>query len=144
VANRRTQIVDTLVDLFKTNLDGNSPYTTNIYNNVEGKQIFWDEVNDYPFICIYSGAEAREYLPNNFKWAFLTINIRVYVNDENAKNRIEEIFDDIEAILDSNNTLILEGNDLCTDIRILSLADDEGLLSPLGVGEITLEVRYGV
>jgi len=92
----------------------------------------------------YAGSEVREYLPGGFKWAFLTVNIRVYVQDEDAKYRIEEIFDDIETVIDDNNTLTLEGNDLCTDIRILSLTDDEGVLSPLGVGEITLEVRYGV
>ena len=56
----------------------------------------------------------------------------------------EQIFEDIELILDNNNYLTYEGNDLSTDIRILSLSDDEGLLNPLGVGEIILEVRYEV
>lgn len=144
MANKRTKIIDALVDLFKVNLDGNSPYITDVTDNVKGKQIFWDEVNDYPTICIYSGGESREYLPGGFKWAFLTVNIRIYVQDEDAKDRIEEIFNDIETILDSNNILVLEGNDLSTDIRILSLSDDEGLLNPLGVGEIILEVRYEV
>jgi hypothetical protein len=144
VANKRTQIISGLVELFKVNLTGESPYITNVFENVKGKQVFWDEVTDYPSICIYAGGESREYLPGDFKWAFLTINIRIYVQDEDAKDRLEEVFDDIEAILDSNNDLTVDGNDLSTDIRILSLSDDEGLLNPLGVGEITLEVRYEV
>ena len=144
MANKRTQIIGALVELFKVNLTGTSPYITNIYRNVKGKQIFWDEVNDYPSVCIYAGGESREYLPGDFKWAFLTVNIRIYVQDEEAQDRLEEIFEDIEAILDSNNDLTVDGNNLSTDIRILSLADDEGLLNPLGVGEITLEVRYEV
>lgn len=144
MANKRQQIISGIVELLRANLNGQSPYTTNIYENVKGKQIFWDEVNDYPFVCIYAGEESREYLPGNFKWAFLTVNIRIYVEDEDAHDRLQEIFDDIEAILDSNNDLTVNGNDLSTDIRILSLADDEGLLNPLGVGEITLEVRYEV
>lgn len=144
MANRRQQIVTQLVNLISTNLNGNSPFETNLFDNVFSKQIFWDEVNDYPTVCVYSGAESREYLPNNFKWSFLTVNIRIYVNDEDSKDKIEQIFDEIETVIDSNNTLTLEGNDLCTDIRILSLADDEGLLEPLGVGEMTLEVRYGL
>lgn len=144
MANRRQQIVTQLVNLISTNLNGNSPFETNLFDNVFSKQIFWDEVNDYPTVCVYSGAESREYLPNNFKWSFLTVNIRIYVNDEDSKDKIEQIFDEIETVIDSNNTLTLEGNDLCTDIRILSLADDEGLLAPLGVGEMTLEVRYGL
>ena len=144
MANKRTQIISGLVDLFKVNLTGESPYITNVYENVKGKQVFWDEVTDYPSICMYAGGESREYLPGDFKWAFLTVNIRIYVQDEDAKDRLEEIFDDIEAILDSNNDLTVDGNDLSTDIRILSLSDDEGLLNPLGVGEIVLEVRYEV
>lgn len=145
MANTRQQIVKGITDLLNINFDGNtSPYTINIYENAKAKQIFWDEVTDYPLICVYAGGETREYLPGNFKWALLTVNIRIYVNDEDAKDRIEEIFDDIELLLDNNNDLTVDGNDLSTDIRILSLSDDEGLLNPLGVGEITLEVRYEV
>ena len=135
MANKRTQIVDAIVDLLKENLTGDSPYITNVFQNVKNRQIFWDDVNDYPSICVYSGAETREYLPGDFKWAFLTVNIMIFVNDEDSN---------IEAILDNNNDLTVEGNDLSTDIRILSLSDDEGLLNPLGVGEITLETRYEV
>jgi len=144
LANTRTQIVEAIKDLFVANLDGTSPYTTNVFENVKAKQIFWDEIDDYPTICLYSGIETREYLPGGFRWAFLTVNIRVYVQDEDAKDRLEEIFDDIEVVLDSNNDLTVAGNNLSTDIRILSFSDDEGLLSPLGVGEIVLEVRYEV
>ena len=120
MANKRTQIVDAIVDLLKENLTGDSPYITNVFQNVKNRQIFWDDVNDYPSICVYSGAETREYLPGDFKWAFLTVNIMIFVNDEDSKARLEEIFDDIEAILDNNNDLTVEGNDLSTDIRILS------------------------
>lgn len=144
MANKRQQIVDGFVDLFTDNFDGTSPYTTNLFSNVKNKQVFWDEVNDYPTVCVYAGTETREYLPGEFKWGFLIIEIRIYVNDENSKDKIEEIFEDMESIIDDNNTLTIGGNDLCTDIRILSLTDDQGMLSPFGVGEITLEVRYEV
>lgn len=144
MANTRTQIVEAIKDLFVVNFDGTSPYTTNVFENVKAKQVFWDEIDDFPSICLYSGIETREYLPGGFRWAFLTVNIRVYVQDEDAKDRLEEIFDDIEVVLDSNNDLTVAGNNLSTDIRILSFSDDEGLLSPLGVGEVVLEVRYEV
>lgn len=144
MANKRTRIILQIVELLKTNLTGESPYITNVFENVKSRQIFWDEITDYPSICVFAGTEIREYLPGDFKWAFLTVNIRVYVNDENAKDRLEEIFDDIEAVIDSNNDLTVGNNDLSTDIRILSISDDEGILNPVGVGEITLEVRYEV
>ena len=142
--NKRTQIVEEIVSLFKLNFNGNSPYVTDIFDNVKAKQIFWDEVNDYPAICVYPGTEIREYLPGDFKWGFLTVNIRIYVQDEEAHTKLEEIFNDIEALIDANNYLTVSGNNLSEDIRLLSISDDEGLLNPLGVGEITLEVRYVV
>ena len=144
MANKRTQIVNEIVRLINTNLDGTSPYVTNLFDNAKNRQVFWDEVTDYPTICVYPGAETREYLPGDFKWAFLTINIRIYVQDEDAKERLEETFDDIESLIDSNNNLVVTGNNLSVDIRLLSITDDEGLLNPIGVGEMTLEVRYEV
>jgi len=144
MANRRTQIVNQIVNLLKTNLTGNSPYVTNIFDNAKNRQIFWDEVSDYPMLCVYSGAEVREYLPGDFQWAFLTVTIRYYVQDEDAKERLEELTDDIETVLANNNTLTLNNTDLCTDIRISSITDDEGLLNPLGVGEMILDIRYPI
>ena len=144
MANKRRQIVNAIAELIKTNLTGNSPYLTDIYDNVKARSIFWDEVADYPYICVYSGQEIREYLPGDFKWAFLTVNIRIYVNEEDSEEKLEDIFQDVETLLDANNDLVVDGVDLATDIRILSLSTDEGLLDPLGVGEITLEIRYEV
>lgn len=144
MANRRNQIIEEFVRLFKNNLNGNSPYITRSYDNVFPRLIFWDEVNDYPTICIYAGSETREYLPGDFKWAFLSVNIRFYVDGEDAKEQIENLFVDIETLLDANNTITINNFELCTDIRILSISDDEGLLSPKGVGEMVLEVRYEV
>ena len=56
MANRRQQIVAQIASLISSNLTGESPYVTNLYGNVKPKQIFWDEVNDYPTVCVYSGA----------------------------------------------------------------------------------------
>lgn len=144
MANHRRQIINKIVDLIKTNLTGNSPYLTNVYDNVKARQVFWDEVHDYPYICVYSGQEVREYLPGDFKWAFLTINMRIYVNEEDSEEKLEDILEDLETLIDANNNLTVAGNDLSTDIRILSISTDEGLLDPLGVGEMTLEARYEV
>ena len=144
MANRRKQIISQMVELLKDNLTGDSPYVTNVFDNVSGKQIFWDEVTDYPYICVYSGSETREYQASDFKWAFLTVNMRLYVNDEDSKDILEQAFEDIENLIDNNNNLVVNGSDLSTDIRLLSIADDEGLLNPLGVGEMTFEVRYEV
>lgn len=140
---QRQKIVNALVTLFK-DIDGTASYNSNLYNNVFGKLIFWDEVDDFPTVSVVSGPETREYMPGNQKWAYLTVNIRIYVRDEEPKERLEEIFSDIENTLDANNTLSIDGTDFCTDTRILSISDDEGLLSPVGVGEVSLQVNYMV
>lgn len=145
MASKRIQITNALVNLMKQNFNGvTSPYTSNVFENVYPRQIFWDEVQDWPTICVAQGIENREYLPGNFKWAMLYLTIRVYVHDEEAKDLLEEFFGDIENLLDSNNTLTVDGNDLCTDIRILTISDDEGLLNPIGIGEVEIEVRYPI
>jgi hypothetical protein len=144
VANRRSQIINQLVELLKNNLTGDSPYLTNLYENVSSKLVFWDEVNDYPSVSVYAGPETREYQASDFKWAFLTVNMRIYVEDEDSKDILEQAFEDIENLIDNNNNLVVNGSDLSTDIRLLSISDDEGLFAPLGVGELTFEVRYEV
>lgn len=140
---KRQKIISTLVELFKQ-INGTSPYISNLFSNVKGKMVFWDEVNQYPLVALTAGSESREYLPGNFKWGFLTVNIRIYVKGDDAKERLENIFVDIENILDANNTLAIgdNGEDICTDIRILSISDDEGLLAPHGVGEVTIQIQY--
>lgn len=143
--NKRSQIVNALVELFKQ-IDGTSPYSSNLFKNVKNKLIFWDEVNEYPLVCLTAGGETREYQPAGFKWGFLVVTIRIYVKGDNSKEQLENIFSDIETILDANNNLVFGSgpDDECVDIRIISISDDEGLLSPLGVGEIAVEIRYAI
>jgi hypothetical protein len=144
MANKRNQISTQIANLLRENLDGQSPFVSNLYDNVKDKQVFWDDITDYPTVCVYPGSETREYHPGDFKWAFVLINVRIYVQDENAKERLEEIFNDIETVMDSNSYLTVDGNPLCVDIRLQSITDDEGILHPQGVGEMTFEVRYEV
>ena len=139
----RTKIMDALVDSLKL-IDGTNPYASNLYENIYPKLIFWDDVEDFPTVSVVAGSETREYLPSSFKWGFLNISIRIYVNEENAKEALEKIFYDIETLIDSNIVLEYDNGVNTTDINILSISDDQGLLEPLGVGEIELQVRYQI
>lgn len=140
---RRTDILEALVAVIKE-IDGSSPYSSNLYKNVKPKMIFWDEVNQYPLVCLTAGTEIREYLPGNFKWGYLDINIRIYTKGDNSKQQLEDIFSDIEYVLDNNQNLAFgeNGSRECTDIRLLSISDDEGLLAPQSVGEMLVQVQY--
>jgi hypothetical protein len=143
--SKRTKIVNKIISLLKDNLNG-IDYDSNVYNNVSNRVIFWDEINNFPHISIVAGNEARQYLPSNFKWAYLSINIRVYIQDENAYVVLEEFLGDIEAIIDANNNLVYDEDtgDTTELISIISIDTDQGLLEPLAVAEMVLQVQYDV
>ena len=139
----RTKIVTALVDLFKT-IDGTGTFRSNLFANVEGRLLFWDDIAEHPTVSLVAGSEVREYLPGSFKWGYLAVSLKIFVNEENAKEAVENIFYDIETLIDSNIDIGYNTGVNTTDIRILSLSDDQGLLEPLGVGEVELQVRYQI
>lgn len=142
---RRMAIVRAIEDKLKL-IDGNSPYRTNLFGNVLPRLKFWDEVQDFPAVHVSAGAETRQYQGGGYKDRFLTLTIRIYVQEENAVFALEKLFEDIETVLETNSYLEYidqDGNAQRTQmISILSIDSDEGALEPLGVGEIICEVRY--
>ena len=142
---RRMGIIKALEDKLK-GIDGNYPYRTNLYKNVLPRLKFWDEVEDFPAVHVSAGSETRQYQGGGYKDRFLTVTIRVYVQEENAIFALEKLFEDIETVLESNASIAYKDQDgksqSVQQITILSLDTDEGALEPLGVGEIICEVRY--
>ena len=140
----RSKIVDALIVELKK-INGLTPYQTNIYNKVKKGISFWDDVNDYPSLFVAVGSETREYLPGDFfKWGYLNITVRCFVKEDDPQARLEQIIQDIEYTIDNNLCLTYDTGKITTDIRILSIMTDEGLLDPWGSGEVLLQVRYEV
>jgi len=137
----RSKIVDALVEKIKA-INGTGIYTSNIFENVYNKLKFYNEVDDYPSVYLNAGPEAREYLPGAFKWGYLTVSIRIYVNAEEPEAELEKIFTDIELVIDANGNLDYDNGKITEDIKIMTINTDEGLLAPIGVGEITLQIMY--
>lgn len=141
--SRRTSILKALVEKFKL-IDGSDPYSINIFNNAYPTIRFWDEVNDFP--CIYgsTGSESRDYLPGGFTWAYLGISLKLYTKGESAQNQLEVLLEDMETVITNNRVLVYdtEKNYETTEILVVSITTDEGLLAPYAVGEINLQVRY--
>ena len=143
---KRKKVVEALVEQLKL-INGNHPYNTNVYSNVAGKMVFLDEIESYPKVCVIAGNETREYQPNEFKWRFLNIGIRAYVRNENdAQEELALLLEDIETVLDNNDTLIYDDTVSpplsLTEMVIDSITTDEGVIAPLGIGEIAITVRY--
>lgn len=141
--SRRTSILKALAEKLKL-IDGNAPYNTNIYNNAYAKLKFWDEVNDFPSIYMSPGSEQRDYLPAGFTWAYLGVSLKVYCKGEDAQDQLELLLEDIETVITDNRVLEYDATNhyATTEILVVSITTDEGLLVPYAVGEINLQVRY--
>tara|TARA_B100000131_G_scaffold116658_1_gene113610 strand:- start:878 stop:1327 length:450 start_codon:yes stop_codon:yes gene_type:complete len=107
---------------------------------------FWDEVEQFPAIHLNAGSETRDYQLGGLKDRFLNVTVRCYVNEENSVDALDELLEDVETVLEENSRLLYyDRNGLeqhTQQITVISIDTDEGVLDPLGVGEILIEVRY--
>jgi len=142
---RRLGIVNALVTKLKE-INGTGDFLTNVFDNVSPRLKFWDEVEDFPAIHLNAGSETREYQGGGYKDRFLTITLRCYVNADDSVLALDELMEDVETVLENNSRLSYtdrQGNTHTThQITIVSIDTDEGVLEPLGVGEMLIEVRY--
>ena len=143
--SRRIAIIDALVEKLEE-IDGSGNYRTDLNGNVSRRLKFWDEVDEFPAIHISAGAETREYLGAQNKTRFMQVTLRCYVNDEDSVEALEGLMEDVETVLDTHSRLRYVDRKYYFQytqlITVLSLDTDEGVLEPLGVGEIVCEVRY--
>jgi len=142
---RRQGIVDALVIKLKQ-IDGSGQYHINLGEQVEPRLKFWDEVDEFPAIHVNAGRETREYLTGGIKNRFLIVTLRCYVNEEDAVDALDALLEDVETVLEDNSSTTyidkLGVEQSIQQITIFSIETDEGVLEPLGVGEVTIEVRY--
>ena len=143
---QRKKIAEALVNKIKE-IDGNYPFNSNIYQNADSHLVFLDEIQQYPKVCVVAGDEVRQYQPGGFKWRFITITIRVYVEDANdPQENLSLLLEDIERIVDDNDILVYDDTVSphlsSTSATIQSISTDEGVIAPLGIGEMVIEVRY--
>ena len=143
---QRKKIAEALVNKVKE-IDGNYPFKSNIYQNADSHLVFLDEIQQYPKVCVVAGDEIRQYQPGGFKWRFITITIRVYVEDANdPQENLSLLLEDIERIVDDNDILVYDDTVSphlsSTSATIQSISTDEGVITPLGIGEMVIEVRY--
>jgi len=144
-ASRRHNILEGLVTALKT-IDGSGAFLSNLGENVHPRMKFWDEVEEFPAIHLNAGSETREYQTAGYKDRFLQVTIRCYVNEEDAQVALGALLEDVETVLEKHSRLTYFDSrftkQATQQITILSIDTDEGVLEPLGVGEMIIEVRY--
>ena len=142
---RRVGIVEGLVEKLK-DINGTGQFLTDVTDNVSPRLKFWDEVEEFPAIHLNAGSETREYQGSGYKDRFLSVTLRCYVQDEDSVQALDELLEDVETVLETNSRLAYEDRTGTTQytqqITVVSIDTDEGVLEPLGVGEMTIEVRY--
>ena len=143
--SRRSNIVEALATKLK-DIDGSGAFLSDVANNVHPQLKFWDEVEDFPAIHLNAGSETREYQAGGYKDRFLSVTIRCYVNEEDAQIALGALLEDVETVLEKNSQLTYFDSTFTKNnthqITVLSIDTDEGVLEPLGVGEMVIEVRY--
>ena len=142
----RKKIVDALVKKFNL-IDGQHPFNSNIFNNAHGNMVFLDQIQEYPKLCVVAGDEAREYQPGEFKWRYLSLDVRVYVEDQDDPQEVLALLmEDIERVIDDNDVLTYDDTVsphlTTTSLTVQALTTDEGVLTPLGLGEMNILCRY--
>ena len=127
-------------------INGSGAFLTDINENVSPRLKFWDEVEEFPALHLNAGSETREYQGGGYKDRFLSITIRCYVQDEDSVLALEALLEDVETVLETNSSLEYKDRNNAShytqQITIVSIDTDEGVLEPLGVGEMLIEVRY--
>lgn len=142
---RRRAIVEALSEKLE-GINGSAPFRTSVAK-VERRLKFWDEVDEFPTIHVGAGAETREYEGAGFRFRFLRITVRCYVSsDDDVILALEELLEDVESVLEDNDPLEYTdstgASQSTVQTTIATVDTDEGVLEPLGVGEITCEIRY--
>ena len=143
--SRRMNIVEALVVKLK-DIDGSGAYLTDVNKNVEPRLKFWDEIEEFPALHLNAGSETREYQAGGYKDRYLSVTVRCYVSQEDAQEALNALMEDVETVLEQNSYLEYVDAQNKTyntqQITIVSIDTDEGVLEPLGIGEILIEVRY--
>ena len=142
--SRRAAITRALADKI-AEIDGRGIYHTAVAE-VSPRLKFWDEVEEFPAVHLNAGSESRQYQGGQYKDRFLNVTVRCYVNQEDSVDALDELLEDVETILEENSRLRYYDRmgleQFTQQITIVSIDTDEGVLDPLGVGEVLLEVRY--
>jgi len=142
---RRQNIVNALVELIER-IDGTGEQQTAVAE-CSPRLTFWDEVKEFPAVHINAGREIRSYDGGGFKFRYLTLTLRCYVEDnEDAVGALDALIEDLETTLEHYDPITYYDKNgvvqKTVQTTILSIDTDEGVLDPLGVGEIQIEVQY--
>jgi len=141
---RRSAIVNAIVTKLEE-INGTGHFLSSV-SSVSPRLKFWDEIEEFPAVHVNAGSETREYLGAGEKFRYLTLTFRCYVNEDEAVEALEKLMEDVETVLETNNPITYTDKlgrvQSTIQTTILSIDTDEGVLDPLGIGEIITSIQY--
>jgi len=141
---RRSSLVNAIVEKLKE-INGTGHFLSSV-SDVSPRLKFWDEIEEFPAVHVNAGSETREYLGAGEKFRYITLTFRCYVNEDDPVEALEKLMEDVETVLETNNPITytdkLGAVQSTIQTTILSIDTDEGVLDPLGIGEIITSVQY--
>lgn len=100
--------------------------------------LWLDQISEFPRLTYIVQQRDLAHIGDNDRFSAMTISLRGYVRGEDAQSLCDELIMNIESSL-ASWTLRSEEVE---DVRVLEVSSDEGILSPLGVVEMTLRIIY--
>ena len=105
-STRRYAIVDALVEKLKE-INGSGSYVSNVNRQVFSKLRFFEEVRDFPTVCVVASNEIRDYQAGGYRDRYLDIRIMIYVNEDNPLEACEALLEDIETVIASFSGIVV-------------------------------------
>jgi len=135
---RRTEILNYLVDRLST-INTSNGFLTDV-SAVHRLYKFLDDINDFPTITLGGAGENNDEFGDGQILKTMTQSIRGYVmTDDDSLHDSENLASDIETVV---NSYAANAANLVHEARVVSLSTDEGLLTPYGLAELTIEIDY--
>ena len=126
------------VQIEASSLDFNTS-VSQVYRNYR----YLHDVNDYPTLCL-SGNPSENYshigAGQRLKTMQQSIRGYVHAGEQDSLYLSEALARDVEAVIDE--FAYLSSNLDVYSARVLSIRTDEGLLSPVGVCDVEVEIAY--
>lgn len=130
MSNRRTNIIQTLVNAIAIATGA---------TGFRGLR-FLHEINTFPSFYLHPRNESRTHISHGVRLAIISCDLRGYVYDDQLGN-VELFARQVEETVNSFAKLHLNLVDEC---RVTTVRTDEGVMTPYGIIDLTLEILYRI
>jgi hypothetical protein len=101
---------------------------------------FLHEINTFPSFYIHPRLETRTHISHGVKLAVITCDLRVYTYTD----RLGSVELEARNVETAVQTFARQHLDLVDECRVISVRTDEGIMSPYGLVDMSIELLYRI